>query len=233
MSCSTNYQPLISDWKVLSEDSLSGHSYITFTSKTPTYPNRNRKFNISRADWLEIQRYLTTHLVDSNNQNIDSTCHSLDTNIQLISNACELYIPRTSPKGRQVHGGIISFPTFKTNNQLRKIYQRTFMEPKRSTLRTQYLQHQRIYKKEIKKSKLKSWRDYCSKASNNPWGYIMKLCTNKLRHSHIISTTNINDTYTKNLEETLQAQMDNFCLETHLNWTTTSIVILETTPMII
>ncbi|XP_023243311.1 uncharacterized protein LOC111641387 [Centruroides sculpturatus] len=73
----------------------------------------------------------------------------------------------------------------RTNNILRR-YQTCRIKPTCTTLKQQYHNHKTLYKKEIKEAKINSWQQFCTAASTNPWGYLTRMCTNKLWRTQIL-----------------------------------------------
>ncbi|XP_023229966.1 uncharacterized protein LOC111630147 [Centruroides sculpturatus] len=97
--CSANYHSKIQDWRILDEDSLTEHAYITFNlvninrSSTSPYLPRN-KYACNRANWPAIKNFLDDHLIDQYSEDPAIVRGQIDKNIETIINACELYIPK-------------------------------------------------------------------------------------------------------------------------------------------
>ncbi|XP_067140346.1 uncharacterized protein [Centruroides vittatus] len=93
VGCNSTYTK-ISNWRVLTEDSLTEHALITFgfsnsdDAQDPAYVPP-LKYALNRANWLEMKDYLETHLISQYSENRNETCQQIDNNINTI-----LYCPQ-------------------------------------------------------------------------------------------------------------------------------------------
>jgi hypothetical protein len=99
---------------------------------------------------------------------------------------------------------------------LRRRYQRTRNDENlRHERRFQYQEGNRHYQAKLRREKLKSWKEFCSRTENcNPWNAVYRLATGKLQCKTTLSTLNTrNDIYTTDIESTYNQMMENFILE--------------------
>jgi hypothetical protein len=94
----------------------------------------------------------------------------------------------------------------KKTNALRRRYQRTLNnEELREYRRKQYIEGQKEYQVEIRKEKIKSWKQYCNTSPNNPWNAAYKLATGKIGRKDTLTTLQKPDgAKTANLIETMK-----------------------------
>ena len=97
-------------------------------------------------------------------------------------------------------------------NAMRRRYQRTQNnENLRTQRKTQYTEEKRLYQAHIQQEKTKSWKQFCSATTSNPWNAAYKISAGKIRNQSILSTIRkTNGTYTEDMESTLHYMMDYF-----------------------
>lgn len=97
-------------------------------------------------------------------------------------------------------------------NAMRRRYQRTQNnENLRLQRKTQYIEEKRLYQSHIQQEKTKSWKQFCSTTSSNPWNKAYKISAGKIRSQCILSTIQkSNGTYTEDMESTLGYMLDYF-----------------------
>lgn len=96
---------------------------------------------------------------------------------------------------------------------LRRKYQRTKNDENlRKNRKDNYLEWKRKYETTIRKSKLESWKNYCTVTeSSNPWNAAYKLAFGKLKPNITMTTLRKPDgSYTTDLEETMELLMESF-----------------------
>ncbi len=92
-------------------------------------------------------------------------------------------------------------------NRLRRTYQRTSDRVLREERKQKYYYEKRIYEKEIKNSKTRSWRELCH--NSKTWGLPFKIVYSKLKHEKSVPNFIRSDVqYTETPEESLQYAME-------------------------
>ncbi|XP_023232094.1 uncharacterized protein LOC111631977 [Centruroides sculpturatus] len=144
VGCSRTYTK-INNWRVLSEDSLTEHALISFDlfnsvdGQTPAYAPP-LKYALNRADWLGLKDYLETHLISYYSESPIDARQQIDTNIASITHACDLYIPKKTPRKRRVPWWTNELENLRrTTRHLRRTYQRCRDNRMRNMHRTAYL----------------------------------------------------------------------------------------------
>ncbi|XP_023231258.1 uncharacterized protein LOC111631272, partial [Centruroides sculpturatus] len=167
------------------------------------------KFRMGKRGQLGGSPDLQTHLPIFDRDDLTKTTQAIDSSIDIIINACKKYIPTYINKNKTVPWWNKELSSLRAENiRLRKTYQGCHCEPDRSEHKKNYLEHQRIYKNAMKEAKIQSWKEFCEQAGHNPWGFITRLCTNKLRATQILHSTRVG----QNFEEAANNKMDIFCL---------------------
>jgi ribonuclease HI len=224
---------IIENWKVLDIESNSDHSYITFDLNV----NTNHSFapiilNINTTDIPEIvvkqldKKYITKKfnwdLFDLNLtqtlNNIYCDINDIDSETEIdeialrlvdtITKACDLISPKIkNPKKSNNWWTREINDKRKTVNRLRRTYQRTSDRTLREERKQKYYYEKRIYEKEIKNSKTRSWRELCH--NSKTWGLPFKIVYSKLKHEKSVPNFIRSDgQYTKTPEESLQYAME-------------------------
>jgi len=97
-------------------------------------------------------------------------------------------------------------------NALRRRYQSTTNNDKlRESCKNQYRDEKTKYQAEIKREKIKSWKEFCNLTSaTNPWNAVYKIASNKTKRSQTLSTLQkLDGSITTDIKETVTYMLDN------------------------
>ncbi|XP_023212518.1 uncharacterized protein LOC111615322 [Centruroides sculpturatus] len=106
-TCNEDLFPYIINWRVMEEDSISEHAYIAYEivgagNNNISVFNNRRRFDVSKANWEEIQHFLQEHLNENYSQDSIEVRSQIGQDIKTINTACKNYIPIKKHKNRSV-----------------------------------------------------------------------------------------------------------------------------------
>lgn len=195
-----NSVDMIRNWVVSEEDSMSDHKHIFFEIKGLV--NTTIQYRSPRAtNWddysvcLDSKLSETTLLIESTEE-LDESVDTLTDSI--ISSYHESSPLKTKSSTKRV-------PWWnKTLENLRRLTRAKFNNAKKYNTWDDYRESLTLYNKELRKSKRKSWKNFCEELDNTP-------ATARIQKSLAKGTTNTigtlkapDGTYTTNFENTLE-----------------------------
>jgi hypothetical protein len=228
----------LKNWEIREEESCSDHSIIKFdigqdnyhdteyynghryvvTDETQKKFDNNlsrivaMKFHTGQEESANLDRVLASQVKKTNH--IERAVDLLQK--ALISSCNKSFRTRWATKKTTKHKSVPWWTeelTLKKKriNVLRRRYQRkTNNDDLRERRINQYHEEKSKYQAEIKREKIKSWKEFCTlTSSTNPWNDVYRLASNKAKRGQCLSslqkpdgslTTNINETVTYMLD---------------------------------
>ena len=175
--CNDKALRLISNYKLIQEVNFSDHHSISFQlSTTPPSPSPStRIYNTKSADWATFNSSLNSQLdrldaecsaarnADQLNQFAESLVHS-------IQQACECSMKRIASRAKSNPwwSGEIS-ALRKTNNRLRKTFQRCRVSADRPALKATWVAHLKTYRAAMADSKTRSLTKALNEMNSDLW----------------------------------------------------------------
>lgn len=173
--CTLTASPLIKNWKVLSEESLSDHRLIYFEISDSLQSVKFKttfKFNTKRADWDQFDELIVNkhnfwdEKLHAINAVSDLESYIDDFSIEL-DDICMRAIPKYNNtfnnKSNKWWNDELTKLRQKTNN-LRRKYQRCQTD-RRQSLASNYINFREKYKKVINERKQKSWENFVTEST--------------------------------------------------------------------
>uniref|UniRef100_A0A1W7R9Y4 Polyprotein n=1 Tax=Hadrurus spadix TaxID=141984 RepID=A0A1W7R9Y4_9SCOR len=206
----------ITNWQVLETDSISDHRYIRFDLNHDEISTpRSLHFDCNRAKWKKFEKYLQDNVPSpllAVNRNLAESYITLFLNT--INKACHDFIPRKRTTRHAVPWWNPNLTRLrKETNRYRRNYQRCHINPDRAEKRQRYLDKQGEYKQMLKETRIKSWKEFCSSCSGDPWGLLYKMSRNKLKVPMIFQAAQNEDTNITDLDSTVENLLDSYLTE--------------------
>ncbi|XP_035224796.1 uncharacterized protein LOC118197397 [Stegodyphus dumicola] len=209
---SASAAPLIQNWRVNDEISLSDHRYITFSIEQPTTINIIRRYNLpgrrKRAFTTRVKNLfegIEQQLTQANSR--DELENFTVTLQKCIQQACDDILPQRSTKKLTTINWWSSELRIQ-QRQCRALRRRLKTERRLnlnlpaktpSQLSTQFIKARAKYKRSILQAKINSWHAFCTE-SQNIYGIHHKIMTGKLfrpAQLHIPTRINVTQDYTR------------------------------------
>lgn len=159
--CSEGASKFITHWRVSTEDSLADHSHIIFDIEGAQVPQLSSYRNPRKCDWNQYRLDLQQRLLDNpriyyNNSALEATVtHLTESIVQAYEDNC----PVTTKKCKTA----ITWWN-EDLEALRKETRRLLNRAKRTKKQLHIAEHkfmQQYFKKAIRRTKLRSWRNFC------------------------------------------------------------------------
>jgi ribonuclease HI len=195
---------IIKNWKILLEESLSDHRYITFDIAFKTDEilyNITKKYKTKNICWELFDEKVNEYIIQvmpeiafiENNIQLEAFISALTNDLRII---CDSTLPlissKTKTKTNKWWTSDLEIIRNDTNRARRK-YQRC-QTANRDLLKNEYVLKRDQYKQLINEKKLKSWNQFVeSNTRDNPWGLIYKIASNKLKSKRISELIDEND----------------------------------------
>lgn len=183
----------INCWEVLEEETLSDHQYIQFFMEqgSPLRPrkqaNRQRRpsWNTRKLDKEKLSQFLTeARLIDEMGWGTRPQTWEQEVRAtrKTISAACDAAMPRRNPNGPGVKSVYWWSEELASLRKHCLAARRSYTRSKGNLqLQAAWNEARSTFKKAIKASKLRCWRDLIGEVENDPWGLAFKIVTKKLR----------------------------------------------------
>lgn len=209
----------VGNWNVRENWTTSDHRALDVTLRVPKVagndegPNVSR-FNVKRADWERFSQILVAlsrarleGLPLTSNVEVERMAEALT---GVITEACTESMPKKKFYRRSNPWWTVALTNLKKGvYQKRRAFQGEQDGPRRLELRLEYRTSLREYSREVKRTKLESWRNFVSSYGNTePWGFVYKQQANKLRVQKVLSTIRQGEGHTSNMEETASCLLD-------------------------
>jgi len=180
-------------WKVLDEESLSDHFYITFEIDLGATKKDARNPRFPKIDLRKLETALTS---DSFNQGISSSNAEESTRaLTEAIHACRTVTPAGLKTRKSVHWWSPEIGKLrKTAIHLRRVFQRKRKRagPENSTAEEENAKAaRRNLVHSIKRAKEEAWRKLCDQVEHDTWGLPYKLVMGKLSRPPLIPELNV------------------------------------------
>lgn len=209
----------IGNWTVRDDWTTSDHNALDIRLRVPKaavhdgLPETSR-FNVKRADWDRFTQTLTelsgTRLEGlplTSTLEVETMARTLT---GVLTDACTESMPRRKHFRKSNPWWTVALTNLKKGvYRKRRAFQEERAGPRRHELRLQYRTSLREYSREVKRTKLESWRSFVTSHGNaKPWGYVYKQQADKLRVEKVLSTIRRNDGFTMDMRETASCLLD-------------------------
>ena len=208
----------ICEWKVWRDWSSSDHNSIEIRVGTPDSGNDRQAetnwFNISKADWkkfneslVELASFKLEPPALSSAVEVEKTAEELT---KVIIMACERSMPRKRRfrKSNPWWNPELTKEKRKVS-RLKEAFRREKDDAKRAEKYSSFQTANSRYKKLIRQTRTKSWRDFVSEVGNEePFGFVYKHAAGKIRTETAISAVKTADGTTMGMRETAQVLLN-------------------------
>ena len=203
---SSDVRDQVTGWQVLDEVSFSDHRYIVFQFSDVEQPIEFYR-NPKKTNWEIFEQGVKDSY--SSVESLD-TIESLEKAVYSVTDSLVSNFQKSCPERRKFDN--IRTPWWnKTLTKLRKQARRAFRNSRTdANSAEEYKTTQKLFKKESRKAKRKSWREYCESISSLSEAARLQKVINKDRSCSLGMLRTRNDVYTNNPEELLDT-----LLETH------------------
>lgn len=216
---SSTMNRFIGDWMVRTEWTTSDHRALDIRIRVPRAGNGDRRaanmrFNVRRADW---ERFAES-LLDLSGSRLEMLDMSSASRVEIaakeltavIVEACANAMPRKKQFRKSNPWWTLGLTNLKKaayRNRRRYLRERDHLARQESFIA--FKLSLRVYRKEVRRCKVASWRDFVSKFGNEePWGLVYKIQTDKLTVGKVLSTLRQGECSTMSLEETAKCFLD-------------------------
>ena len=190
----------IHNWRVTNEVSLSDHKHIQFELQINNIFDESFR-NPQKTDWVKFENQLSTKMKDFDNK-INNIQDLNNLALKLQMTLIESYKTSCLESIRKTNRNV---PWWNANlESLRKKSRKLFNKAKTTGDWESYKSATRLYNKEIKKAKLKSWDKFCENMNDIPSASRLHKILAKNHANKIGSLIKPDHTYTSNEEETLE-----------------------------
>lgn len=216
---------VLSSWTVISEHQFSDHRPIQFCLSTisntiaTNYITEVHRYNLNRANWSRFKRELlptmrntcdkmqaanmssikVNCIVDTFMTSIKQVCNKVFKRRRNMTNANPWWTTELKVKRNEV-------------NSKRRRFQRSKNQVVKGIYYTEYILAKKEFEKGILLAKTTSWKQYCSRNSQDIFGNFLKVIKDDKSKARMPSTLlKPNGTFTSSIEETNQLLLDHFC----------------------
>uniref|UniRef100_A0ABD2WQ54 Endonuclease/exonuclease/phosphatase domain-containing protein n=1 Tax=Trichogramma kaykai TaxID=54128 RepID=A0ABD2WQ54_9HYME len=210
-------EALACDWTVREEWTTADHRPITFrlAGQERAGVSRIPRFNAKKADLCRYEREVSALLasVDTRGptcwQEVDALAEALG---RVLVGAAEVAIPLKKAFSRSVPWWNSRLTDLKKEfNRARRRFQREREPEFRSSLKLRSDLLRRRYARACWKARNNSWQKLVTQStSNNPYGFIYKMVSDKIAPKVAVSTLAVGNSRTSGWEETALAMLDGF-----------------------
>ncbi|XP_057656710.1 uncharacterized protein LOC130894130 [Diorhabda carinulata] len=168
-----NVSSCIANWKVLDEESLSDHNYISFdikeTMRMPAKPRSDRGWKVNNLDIQHLKRVIS----EEERFKSMASASDLSENLKVVCNKVLQKKKHSSQKP----------PAYWWNQEIaelrrqcmrkRRLYTRNRRRnspEENEVLWTEYQESKKLLKRIIKQSKRKCWKELCERVDSDIWG---------------------------------------------------------------
>lgn len=186
---STGLMPLVKRWRVLEEESLSLHKYVTYeisSRVTYTTPQTCRGWQLKKLDGQKLQQAIREEIDEEpwNHGSLEEEVESYGAKLVRVADRC---MPRRGGSCKRPPAYWWSTEIAELRalcNSIRRMYQRKRQKKSETECSNEAEQYRQCRKKlvtEVKKAKEKCWRELCQEVENDPWGRPYKTIMKKLK----------------------------------------------------
>lgn len=209
----------VGNWNVRENWTTSDHQALDVTLRVPKAAGNEEtgvvsRFNVKKADWERFHQILADlsatrleGLALTSPEEVESMAEALT---GALTDACTESMPRKRHFRQSNPWWTVALTNMKKSvYQKRRAFQGEQDGPRRLTLQLEYRSSLREYSREVKRTKLESWRNFVSSYGNaEPWGFVYKHQNDKLRVERVLSTLRRADGFTRTMEETASYLLD-------------------------